>query len=535
MGPSTPNPAPGPVAASHRVLKMRPCPELALVGALTLLCVTAAACGGGNDGAPVAQVDDSEATPTEAAPVIELLSTRIGAGIAAAGGNLQAIQGDNPCNQPGAASTEPIPIAYVGANLNELEAIGLESLVMENPSLIIEAYINEVNFNGGIHGRCVELTKYAWSYADPAGSLTQVCTDIVAQQPVLYFMLTLTEATLECATIALRIPTVAMYATVLEETLVRSTKFLFLDDGTVEQQFTRSLRAAASAGIIDQNDRIGLLWPSAGMSMPSPEERIRRLDIEHVATANIPPEYGDLQLLRSEKQVRLLETGLSEAEQEEAQRSLAALPPELAELFAGMEQFYTDAATRLRDADVTAVTAAAEWFHVRRMMRAADRIDWAPMWIANDIQPASIVMADAPRRQAQNLVQVSARRAAGDAVDSLDQECIILRNTSVEAPPFAHRPHSDAWNLITSTCDYLDVSFSALTRVNGPVTTDSIIQAMNDTDYDTEYGGLITFSPGDRSGSKRFRILRPDVDCVLNSWGCMRSTTGWLRPPTRTG
>lgn len=530
------NSTPDRVAVSRRVLKppLRPAP--ALVVAVTVLCVIAAACGGGNDGTVTSQADSSVAAPAEAAASSDFPLTRPGAGIAAAGGNPQAVRGDNPCDQADADRAEPLTIAYVGANLSELEAIGLEAIVVEEPSLIISAYVNEVNFNGGINGRCVELVTYLWSLADPVSSFTHICTDMPPRQPVFYFTLTLLDVTLECATIGAEIPTIGLYSSTPESTFVRTTKWLFIDDGAVEQLLARSLHAASSAGVIDENDRTGLLQgsgASAGMSVIETEERIRRLGVEHVATANIPPEYGDLQLLLSEKRVRLLETGLSADELEEAQRNLASLPPELAELFAQIEQFYNDAAARFKEAGVTAVVATSDWSDVRRMMRAADRIDWVPTWIANDIQPSTIVMADAPRRQAQNLVQVSARRAAGDEVPPLDQGCITLRNTASEAPPFAHRPHSDAWNLITSICDYLDVSFSAMTRVDGPITTDSMVQAMNDTHYDAAYGGLITFSPANRGGAERFRILQPDVDCVLNFWGCMRSTTDWLTPPTR--
>ena len=539
MGPSTPNPAPGPVAASHRVLKMRPCPELALVGALTLLCVTAAACGGGNDGAPVAQADDSEATPTEAAPVIELLSTRIGAGIAAAGGNLQAIQGDNPCNQPGAASTEPITIAYVGADFEELDAIGFETIVLEDPSLIISAYVNQVNFNGGINGRCVGLVTYSWSLTDPVGSFAQICADLPQQRPVFYFMLKLYDThntVLDCATIEAAVPTVGLYASTPVSTFVRTGRWLFTDDGDVERLLSRTLETARGSGVIDANDRVGLLQgsgPSAGMGVMISEAMISRVGVDHVNTANIPHEYGNLELLLSEKQVRLLESGLSESEREEAQQSLESIDAELAELFVQIEDFYTEAVARFKDAGVTAVVITSDWSDLRRMMRAADRIDWAPTWLANDIQSATSTLADAPKRQAQNLLQVSSRRAAGDEVPPLDQGCITLRNTTSEAPRFAHRPHTDAWNMITSVCDYLDVSFSALTRAEGRITRVSFTDAMNETHYELEHGGLITFTPGNRSGAERFRVLQADPDCVLNSWGCMRSTTDWLSPSTR--
>ena len=61
--------------------------------------------------------------------------------------------------------------------------------------------------------------------------------------------------------------------------------------------------------------------------------------------------------------------------------------------------------------------------------RAAELVDWTPTWITNDIQPATLTPTEAPERQAGNLVVVSARRAAGDAIPELDRSCMPLRNT----------------------------------------------------------------------------------------------------------
>ena len=527
------NPVPNLVPASRRVRELPR--RLTLIGALAVLCVVAvAACGGGGDSTVTAQTgasdaEPSDAAPAEAAPSSDFLSTRPGTGIAAAGGDLQAVRGDNPCEQSGPAATEPIVISYVGANLAELDAVGLEAIVVEEPGLVISAYVNEINFSGGIHGRCVEFVPHLWSLTDPAASFTQICTDMPQQRPVFFFSLRIYEATLECATIGAEIPTIGLYASVPASTFVRTPDLLYIDDGSVERLLSRSMEMALNAGVIDKNDRIGLL-PSSGMSLMESTEMIRRLGFDLVAVADIPLEYGNLELLLAEKSVRLLETGLSEDELAEAQRNLASLRPELAELFAQMEEFYTEAAARFADSGVTVLVATSDWSDLRRMMRAAERIDWVPTWVTNDIQPSTIVIADAPKRQAQNVLQVSSRRAAGDEVPALDQGCITLRNTASDAPPFAHRPHSDAWNLIISICDYLDVSFSALTRVDGPITQESFTKALNNTYYETGYGGLITFSPANRNGAERFRVLQADPDCVLNFWGCMRSTTDWLLP-----
>ena len=112
-----------------------------------MLCVVAvAACGGGGDSTVTAQTgasdaEPSAAAPAEVAPSSDFLSARPGAGIAAAGGDPHAVGGDNPCEQSGPAATEPVVISYVeepglivGANLAELDAVGLEAIITFSPA-----------------------------------------------------------------------------------------------------------------------------------------------------------------------------------------------------------------------------------------------------------------------------------------------------------------------------------------------------------------------------------------------------------------
>ena len=424
-------------------------------------------------------------------------------------------------------------IGYLGADLTELGAIGFEMTVVEDPILMIAAYVNEVNFNGGINGRCVELNSHLWSLSDPIGSFIEACSHLSEHNPVFYFSFRLYDPGLECTTFGTPIPTIGLYTAVPESTIADAGYLLYADDGSVEHLLSRTSEVGLAAGVVDGNDRVGLLHgtgPSAGLSVSVSEEIARNAGVDYVAVADIPREFGDLSLLLPEMQVGLLKPGLSETEGDEAQGNLESLSPDNRAQLAEIERFFTEAATRFKEAGVSLVMATSHWADVRRMMRAGEFIDWTPLWLINDMQPATLITADAPARQVQNLRQVSARRAAGDVVPALDQGCIILRNTASEADPFSHRPHTDAWNLITSICDYLDVSFSALTRIDGPIDHVSFLEALNETHYDAEYGGLITFSASDRHGAERFRVLAADAGCVLNYWGCMRLTTDWLAP-----
>ena len=535
MKSSAPNPAPVRRSALRRVFKLSP--SLALVGALTVLCLTAAACGAGGrvEATQPDQSEDGSPAPTPSPEPdrssVNFMSTRPGVGIAAAGGHPSAIQGDNPCEQPGGA--EIITIAYLGADLTELGAIGFEMTVVEDPILMIAAYVNEVNFNGGINGRCVELNSHLWSLSDPIGSFIEVCSDLSGHNPVFYFNFRLYDPGLECTTFGAPIPSIGLYTSVPESTIAESGYLLYADDGSVEHLLSRDLQVGLAAGVVHGNDRVGLLHgtgPSAGLSVSVAEEVAHDVGIDFVAVVDLPREFGDLSLLLPEMQVGLLKAGLSETEGDEAQDNLESLSPDNRAQLAEIERFFIEAATRFEEARVSIVIATSHWADMRRMMRAGELIDWTPMWLINDMQPATLVTADAPARQVHNLRQVSSRRAAGDVVPALDQGCITLRNTASEAAPFSHRPHTDAWNLITLICDYLDVSFSALTRIDGPIDHVPFLKALNETHYDTEYGGLITFSASQRHGATRFRVLAADPGCVLNFWGCMRSTTDWLIP-----
>ncbi len=509
--------------------------RLRLLGSVVAAVLVAAACGGDDISRVAAAATDVSVSPiaeeeAAAAHVEALSGTRSGAGILMAGGDLHAIKGSNPCEQTVGAQ-EPIKVAYVGADLAELEAVGLETIIIEEPSLIISAYVNEVNFNGGIHGRCVEFVPHLWSLADPAGSLTDVCAALHSQEPVLYMTLRITDPVLQCATVAARIPAIGLYAFTAASTLDHTGDRLYLDDGTVEHLLSASVEVALATQVISTNDPVGLLHGSGGSEGMAMTESSAILDshgLNLVATADVPSELGDLALLLAEKQVRLLEDGLSDEEAAEAQKSREALPREMADMFTRMEQFYLDVAAEFKAAGVAAVTATAEWSDLRRLIRAAELIDWHPIWIANDIQPATLVLSDVPRSQALNLVLVSSRRAAGDTIPELDRGCVTLRNASSGAAPFAHRLHTDAWTLITAVCDYLDVAFSALTRAMGDINADSFVRALQRTLYETEHGGLITFSRHDFSGAEFFRVLEADPDCVLNHWGCMRSASVWI-------
>ena len=537
MRPDPSSPSPDRVPTRRRILKLPRRRALALAGALSVLSLTAAACGGGDSGGTAqTQTADAEAVAAEPA----LSSDFIGPpGPEPASRRRAAIRKRSRATTPASRPAAPTPSSSPtwGANLAELDTIGLEAIVVEEPGLIIDAYTNEVNFNGGINGRCVKFVPHLYSLTDPVASFTQICTDLLTQKPIFYMSLRLTDPVVQCATIGGQIPTIGLYAFASSAALEQTGDRVYLDDGTVEHLLSASLDVALSSRVINANSPIGLLHGSAtaGMDISEPEAIIASFGLNLAAAADVPTVFSDLQLLLLEKRVRLLEGGLSDDEAAEAQRNLATLPPEAADLFGQIEQFYLEAANRFKDAGVTAVAASADWTDVRRMMRAAELVDWYPTWIANDIQPATIVLADVPKAQAENLVLVSNRRAAGDEVPALDQGCITLRNTASTASPFAHRLHTDAWTLITATCDYLDVAFSAMTRVQGDITADTFVEAIQDTRYDTPYGGLITFAPADPNGSERFRVLQADPECVLNFWGCMRSTTDWLTPANTVG
>ena len=453
-------------------------------------------------------------------------------GITAAGGDPSAVRGADACANADSAADESLTIAYLGADLSGLTEIGIDTTVVEDPAVVVSAYINELNANGGINGRCITLEAHYWSLADPTASFTEACGVLGLSDAVFFFDFRLYNTGLHCATFGTAIPAMGLYTSTPDRDVSEAGYLLYSDDGSLEYLLSTMAGVAFQAGIVTSADLVGVLHGRgirAG-NFAASMENLRNANLDVVTTARVPTEFHNLELLLPEKQVRLLKTGLSQAERDEAGSYRDALSPEHAELFDQMEDFYREIAARFKDMGVTVVASASHWSDVHRMMWAAEAIDWTPVWLISDVQPATLVAPAAPDRQLRKLLQVSSRRAAGDDIPPHDRKCITMRDSFSAAPAFAHRYHTVAWNLITSICDYLDVAFSALTRIGSADDHLAFIEAVNTTSYEAPYGGLITFSAADRNGADRFRILEADPNCVLNSWGCMRGTTRWITP-----
>ena len=504
----------------------------ALVAPLVVVALVAASCAEGGGSAVETPAASDEAAATDVATTAGgLMSTRPGSGIMAAGGTIGGSTACMPPERPAGADT--VTIGYVGPNLNELAALGLETLVFDGPTLVLDAYVNEVNLNGGLNGRCFDLAAYEWSLADPGAAFNEICTVLPSQQPAIVLTLGLENPLFECLPVAAELPLLGMYATMTEEQFAMADGNLFVDSGSAEFLLAASVESAYLEGLVDSDDRFALLHGS-GATLESEEEALEaitgRLGFTVVGDAHTPAPTQDLGLLGIEQQVRLLESGLSDDEAMAAQQAWAMLTPEQAGTLELVEQFYLDTAADFRGSGVNVVVTSGEWHDVRRLMRAAELIDWFPKWIINDQQHALVVLTNAPPRQAANLVQISFKRAAGDEIPDIDRGCISMRNTAVVAEPFAHRFHTDAWNMITSTCEYLDVIFAAVSRVGGRFSQQEFLGKLSETRYETPQGSVIQFGRQDYFANDRYRVLQADPHCVLEHWGCMRSVSGWIDP-----
>lgn len=505
-----------------------------LVALLTAAALAAAACG--------SAVGDSAAAPADdtgrSAGSSDFTTTRTGAGLAAAGGNLGAL-GAERCSL-----ARKVQLAFVRPDLEEFDELGLGSLVIEDPWELISAYASEVNSQGGIHGRCLQASIHTLSWANPAASVLSACRGIPALDAIVVLSLFGDVRVTECLAVDAQVPILGVYASVPATVQRRSRGRLFLDDGTSGYLLANSIQIVRRAEIVSESDKVGLLYgPPVGADASGREFNIGA-DFEEVVNltgdsnlipgviTHVPSRFGQLRLLGVENRVRLLESGLTSVEQLAAQSQIAELSGDDLRSMRDIEQFYLEAATEQRDSGVVAVFTTAPWFELRRMMRAAERIGWRPRWIASDIQGATLPLTGAPPEQADNFYLVSARRAAGDLQTELDRGCVSLRNTARDESLFQRRAHSDAWNVLQSMCGALDVVASALSRIDGPPSPDAFVAQLAVTRYDAGFGGRLEFGPGDFSGADRFRVQRADPDCILEEWGCMRAVTEWLEPST---
>ncbi len=539
----------GPVQGRRRIRSRR------------LLCaavLVAGACGGSTQAEEPLVGEGAAATldPIDDAAVARPLD-----GIAAANGNLAVVGGNRECSQD-----DQISIAYVGPDLSRLDEIGLEELVIEEPAILIDAYVEAINTLGGISGRCVTSRGYLWDPADATRSIEQICEDLADLAPLFVINFLGSIEAINCVTLDEGIVTLGLYASAPSELLASAEGRLFLDDGTHAYLLENSIEVALRADHLSPDAQLGFLRGAGSgaddqiavmralMAPGGLLSLIDRYGMDVGSVGHVPAVFSDLSTLLPEQQVALLRADLSPAEQAAAQEARAALAPDQVELLDRIEDFYLDAATDYLDAGVEVMVSTASWIEMRRLMLAAELVGWNPWWIASDVQGATLTLIGAPENQARRFVLISARRAAGDQVPSLDRACILLRNSaagvmpvsdgrrtilmpagrgslaSAAVAPFSHRHHTDAWSVITATCDLLDVAFSAVSRSPEDLTGEAFAAAMRETDYVTTYGGRITYGAEDSSGSDRFRVLEADPSCVLDDWGCMRALTDWLAP-----
>ena len=525
-----------------------------------LLCaavLVASACGSTQAEEPL--VGEGAAATLD--PVDDAAVARPLDGIAAANGNLAVVGGNRECSRD-----DQISIAYVGPDLSRLDEIGLEELVIEEPAILIDAYVEAINTLGGISGRCVASRGYLWNPADVTSSMEQICEDLADLAPLFVINFLGSIEAINCVTLDEGIVTLGLYASAPSELLASAEGRLFLDDGTHAYLLENSVEVAVRADHLSPDAQLGFLRGAgsgaddqiaAGGAPMAPgglQSLINRYGMNVDSVGHVPAAFSDLSTLLPEQQVALLRADLSPAQQAAALEARVALAPDQVDLLDRIEDFYLDAAADYLDAGVEVMVSTASWIEMRRLMLAAELVGWNPWWIASDVQGATLTLTGAPENQARRFVLISARRAAGDEVPSLDRACILLRNSaagvmragdgrrtvlipagrgpqaSVAVAPFSHRHHTDAWSVITATCDLLDVAFSAVSRSPEDLTGEAFAASMRETDYVTTYGGRITYGAEDSSGSDRFRVLEADPSCLLDDWGCMRALTDWLAP-----
>ena len=526
----------GPRSGAPRILKLPRRRALALCGALAVLGLMAASCGG-SDESGARQAADPSAVSEAPAASSDFMNTRPGAGIAAAGGNPRPCGATTPANSPAAPSPSSSPTwAPTWPSWTRSDS---RRSWWRSPASSSTPYTNEVNFNGGIDGRCVKFVPQLWSLADPVGSFTQICTDLPPQRPVFYFTLRVYEATNQCLTISAQIPALGLYASIPAATLASAGDRLYIDDGSVEHILSASMDMALMSEVISADDRIGLLHgtgSSAGMDISESETIIEsfgtrhRGHVEHSrgvrgpATA-APREAGTTPGGRPHRRRRdggAAQPGRPAARDGGPVRADGAVLPRRGQPLQGRR---SDRGGGHRGLDRHAPHDPG---------RGAGGLDPGPGSPTTSSPPPSF-WPTSPRGRPRTWYW-SARagpRATRCPISTRDASpCatpprprIRSRTGSTPMPGRSSPPHATTWTWPSAP----------MTRVRGEITAETFAEALHNTQYDTGYGGLITFAPGDQNGAERFRVLQARPECVLNFWGCMRSTTDWMLPASAAG
>ena len=466
---------------------------------LTALALIAAACGGGGSGDEEA-VDPTVAAPTEAPEGDDGGTDDAGAEPTEAPEGDDAEPEEEPTEAPAdeertasdvGVAEDTIEIGFISGDTAGLAGLPV-ILDVDPPEYGVPALIDDINANGGINGRIIDLKTYLWDPLDIPASLDAICLQAGQDDEVFaVFTPTYFGEAVGCLAGDNNVP--MLFSSTLPPGQVESTNGNgFLLDVTHDAALSDAISVLGGEGVFE-GKTTGFVYDIEPGQEPLPE---------------------------------IVQSSLAaqgyEAEEFQYTRVTLGTDPSIAAAAQNMSAAGIDLVLLMNNSTTTAA-----------LMNEADLIGWNPTWILTDMseQTSLITVNNAPASQLVNAIGVSAQmtsRADGEPTTPIEDECVEFRSGIDGAPPL-NVPGSSEYLLYVETCALVRIMEQALVGAGVNPTRESFVQSLADLGtFTLPAGGAASFGPGKVSAPDEYRLLGYQEECEGTLNGCFVSTSDWI-------
>lgn len=393
--------------------------------------------------------------------------------------------------EPGASDVgiteDTISVAYLQPDLEVVAEAGFAELI-ENPELAVEALVADVNEQGGIHGRTLEVNTYEYDPTQIPAALIGACTQAGQDDPnFLAFSFAFFGDGLTCLAGDEGVPTLT--ASSLAGTVYdRADGNAFLFNDTFEGHQRALVAGLDASGALD-----GLTLGAMNRDEPGASEAL---------DDGLRPALED--------------AGLTLAESAVITGSIMGDP---ASISAAVQGF--------KEAGVDGVFLLGNVFVSGNFLAEAERQGYTPTYFASDQSEvtSSLVVNFAPTSQLGSARGVSWKRqgetVTGQAPSEADERCREIRDRL--SPPLSEQG-STTYDAYMQICTMFTVMVQALEDAGENPTRADFVEAMEGIgEFDLGTGSTGSFGPDDHTAPTAVRPVEFQVDC-----GCWVPTGDWV-------
>jgi len=398
------------------------------------------------------------------------------------------------CTDPGGTSSTPsstgggdatgvtddtISIAYITPDLRQIIEMGIMDAI-EDPQVMVDAMVDDVNARGGINGRMIEAKVYAYDVLDIPASLNATCVDVGEDDPTFVALSSsFFGDAVTCLTADHGVP-ILMTGTIPREILDSTQGRAWLFNNSGDRELAGTAETLAARGALE-GKVLGALWTT---------------------------ERGQGQSVRD---------GLEPALEAEGYSLTAAIEISAPNTTADPASIQA-AVQQLRDAGVTGVFMTSNQFNNSAIYTEAKAQNYFPTWFASDMNEAVAdnIFKTVPPEILESAEGATWRRLQTDVGDSASEEDRACREIRDRVPSLEPLPEDELpmWGSFMEFCRMFQIFEKALADAGDNPTRESFLEAMGRIgEFPMGTGSTGSFTPDKHEAPDALRPVRFDLSC----------------------